>query len=74
MCIRYGVGGGTPPPYEHVVTWYHSSGGLPHQCAHWFAMTWKTALVRNDVLVVVRNNVFLYTPPGLASLGHPPHK
>ena len=22
-----------------IVTWFHSSGGLPHQCAHWFAMT-----------------------------------
>ena len=22
-----------------IVTAYHSTGGLPHQCAHWFAMT-----------------------------------
>ena len=22
-----------------IVTWFHSSGGLPHQSADWFAMT-----------------------------------
>ena len=22
-----------------IVTWFLSTGGLPHQCAHWFAMT-----------------------------------
>ena len=22
-----------------IVTWYHSTGGLPRQCAHWLAMT-----------------------------------
>ena len=22
-----------------IVTWFHSSGGLPRQCAHWLAMT-----------------------------------
>ena len=25
-----------------IVTWFHSTGGLPHQSADWFAMTEKT--------------------------------
>ena len=31
--------GQDPPLRFYVVTLYHSSGGLPRQCAHWLAMT-----------------------------------
>ena len=30
---------GNPRFLEVIVTWFHSSGGLPHQRARWFAMT-----------------------------------
>ena len=37
--------GARHPPYEYAVTAYHSTGGLPRQCAHWLAMTGKLSTI-----------------------------
>ena len=41
-----------------IVTWFHSSGRLPHQCAHWFAMTAKT--YKQQFVVPNRLSDFLF--------------
>ncbi|MDY4489248.1 MAG: hypothetical protein SPE19_01795, partial [Candidatus Faecousia sp.] len=38
-----------------IVTWFHSTGGLPRQCAHWLAMTAsirQTTIYRLDGWIV----------------------
>ena len=33
------TGRGNTVFWVEIVTWFHSSGGLPRQCEHWLAMT-----------------------------------
>ena len=39
QCVVVTREGQDPPLQFRIGTVYHSTGGLPHQCAHWFAMT-----------------------------------
>ncbi len=42
-----------------IVTWFLSTGGLPHQCAHWFAMT---AFIRQTPIILVHRAFHSRTP------------
>ena len=39
-----------------IATWFLSTGGLPHQCAHWFAMTGnlQRALSNNNLFSLLK--------------------
>ena len=39
-----------------IITWFLSTGGLPHQCAHWFAMTGNLGRISTN------NNLSFHVP------------
>ena len=59
-----------------IVTWFHSSGGLPHQSADWFAMTgyFEAKTFKQQFVALLSNSDRCKKDTGISPRGHPGHR